>query len=408
MKEINRLIWAAFIALAFAACSSKPSATDEAGLDSETVDQELASLDDQSPSMDETSAGFSEDVAPAEIDTSGDTISQVENNLGESSTPIVEAPVDGAAGVDLGSPSEVPFDSAPINSDVGNTDVGSNFEPKEIKAPKVAAAPPVASLTKIELAPFEREGALLNAVYIVRPKDTFSKISEKIFGANNRVSDLKKWNPAVSTPKVGSKIYYNSPSRPQDSTSLKVYYEDMGLIPQTYISQKEEPLRAKAKELLGFSEAWKEIWSTHPRLESKTTLPMGAEIYYWPDMETPSLPTQVLAETPVNSVPAANDFPPPPPPPPMPDMNSEANDFANNNEMTPPPPPPPSNMDASAPVAVAASVDGEEESQEQMMMMLGAGGILMAGIAGLIVIRKRKQQREAAALAAMESTNVGT
>lgn len=361
------------------ACTSKQQTSDESAIDTETVDQELAQLD-QAPASDETDAGFASEALPPE------------SNLGENSAEYI--------------PSESPAASTEVSPPVAAVDQA--IEPVADMTPPIPKK--IVSLTKIETTPFRQGDYLLNAVYIARPKDNFKRISEKIYGSADRVKDLKKMNPNLSSIKTGSKVYYNSPTRPQDETSLKIYYEDMGMVPQTYISQSSEPLKSKAKELLGFDNAWKEIWSTHPRLESKTSLPAGSEVYYWPDIDMVTPKLDMAANPPPEPSPqamASNDFPPPPPMPesqPAPPADSLAgNDF-------PPPPPMP---EATAPSVESNPVASIEEDlnvapQDETMLLLGGVGVLTAGIAGLIVVRKRRQQKEAAALAAMENTHIGS
>lgn len=369
--------WLLIPLVAFA-CTSSQQTTDEATLDTDAVDQELAQLD-QAPEQDETNSGFNSDVLPPE------------SNLGESTADTMPPSTESFDG---SLPSEMTSPIAAVDQ--------ANESPKEVTP---AAPKQVVALTKVELAPFREGEFLLNAVYISRPKDTFKRISEKIYGSTARVSDLKTMNPKVSKINVGTKIYYNSPTRPQDESNLKVYYEDMGMIPQTYISQSSEPLKAKAKELLGFDNAWKEIWSTHPRLESKTSLPAGSEIYYWPDIDMVAPKLDMAAPAPEAAPPAManNDFPPPP----MPEAAPPASDNLANNDY--PPPPMPEMAPPPAPPAAVAGIEEDASApQDETMLLLGGIGVLTAGIAGLIVVRKRRQQKEAAALAAMENTHIGS
>jgi hypothetical protein len=385
-KGILNKSWLLIPLVAFA-CTSSQQTSDEPIIDTDAVDQELAQLD-QAPEQDETNSGFNSDVLPPE------------SNLGE--TTAEEVP-----------PSTDSFDSSiPTESTPPIAAVDQAIEvPTEMVPPTPKK---VVALTKVELVPFRQGEFLLNAVYIARPKDTFKRISEKIYGSTARVKDLKLMNPKVSKINVGTKIYYNSPTRPQDESNLKVYYEDMGMIPQTYISQSSEPLKAKAKELLGFDNAWKEIWSTHPRLESKTSLPAGSEIYYWPDFDMVAPKVDMAAPAPETAQPEMTNETVPPemtnnefPPPPMPEAAPPGSDNLANNDY-PPPPMPEMDPPPSLPAAVAGIEEDASAPQDETMLLLGGIGVLTAGIAGLIVVRKRRQQKEAAALAAMENTHIGS
>jgi len=433
-------------------CTSKQQVSEEPIIDTQVVDQQLAEIDN-SPAIDESSAAFG-----------GDSIPSVEEGLGEANPTDVATPsaessnnemfqASGAGSDSIQNQDSLANEPPPTSQDkpvtqesLPSENVAAVDPVDEKPAPSVAPAskPPVAvtPISKIETAPFRRGGFLLNAVYIARPGDDFKRVAQKIYGNKSKAKDLRAMNPGVSTLRVGTKIYYNSPNRPEDQMSLKFYYEDIGMQPQVFVSQKEENLKTKAKELLGFSGAWKEIWSTNQSLDSQKLLPAGTEVYYWPDLDVASATAPKLANTPESSVVppiappaqeplsqdngqilAMNDVPPPPPvdaappveeftpPPPPPSIESV-------NPPAPPPPPPVETANPPAPTQspaptfeppqVQAAQDEEvTDEQDEMMMILGAIGILSAGAAALIVIRKRRQQKEAMAMAAMESTHVG-
>lgn len=118
--------------------------------------------------------------------------------------------------------------------------------------------------------PFERSGILLNALYVVRQGDSFNDISEKIYGSGS-TSNLAAVNPFVkpSRLKVGEKIYYNSPNRPNDRNTMLFYYDDVGRVPQYKQIAMGQNIRAVAQELLGHPRSWMEIWATNPEMVSK-------------------------------------------------------------------------------------------------------------------------------------------
>jgi hypothetical protein len=250
---------------------------------------------------------------------------------------------------------------------------------------------------------------LLNAVYIARPGDSYKAISKMIYGSEDRWKDIKKANPSVSKPKPGNKIYYNSPIRPDDRTKVATYYEDLGMVPDVYVAKDGENIRQVSKNLLGYDNAWQEIWSTNS-VESKGKMPAGTELRYWkaapavtdvaqndvapPGMETPAALGMMDVPPPLPEMPPP---PPPvealPPPPPMP------------TEMVPPPPPPDVlNPPPPPPPPVAKKVKKNESANEDLIYLGAAGGIALLAV-GVLLYRKRKQQREMSQ--AFNDTQVG-
>jgi hypothetical protein len=213
------------------------------------------------------------------------------------SEPVAEAPppvvgnTDSFAAVDTGSN---PTDTMGSVASTGSTESASEDKPK-------------ASLKKVEPIPFKRSGVLLNAVYLARPGDSFSSISKNVYGSDVKVKELKKVNPYFSKVRPGDKVYYNSPVRPTDDTKLITFYEDSGMIPETYVAKDGDDLKKVSKDLLGYDNAWKEIWTTNS-VDSKTTLAAGTELRYWKSVPVAAPPAQM---TPPQQM--ANNNPPPPP-----------------------------------------------------------------------------------------------
>lgn len=141
--------------------------------------------------------------------------------------------------------------------------------------------------------PFRRSGILLNALYIVRQGDTMSAIKEKIYGPGSS-ANLAQLNPTLrpNNLKVGEKVYYNSPNRPNDESKLLFYYEDAGMMPQFRDIASGESIRAVSEELLGHSRSWMEIWATNPELTNaeKWTVTQSHKLRYFPaGAEAPGL-----------------------------------------------------------------------------------------------------------------------
>lgn len=316
----------------------------------------------------------------------------------------------------------------PPDATVAATTSMTDLDKKEEK-PKVAAV----SLQKIPEKPMKKKGMILNSVYFARPNDTLASISQTIYGSD-KVNDLKKANPsyAKKEPKPGDKVYYNSPNRPQDSEKMMTYFEDNGIASKTYTTQEGDDLKKISAKLLGYPNAWKEVWASNS-VDSKGKVEPGIELKYWdaaPVAAAGSVKTDVAMNAPAEMnppqlPPPSNDLPPPPPmeanmpPPPPPTNDLPPPPPAEMNPPPPPPmeanmpPPPPPPMEASNPphppkakkamgehAEEAAGMDGD------MTMILAAGGLAAAVLAGLIIMRKRKRQKELEQ--AINETQVGT
>ena len=428
--------------------STEGTDADLANLDAPPADEAVAStdganegfLDEQLP---EDALGESKQAAvtaeppPADIAENTTPPPAMEETKPTEAAPI-ETPADtSVAAVDTGS---APTDTtSPALTD---TSAGVAATASTEPALEEPAKPKMSSLKKIESAPITREGVLLNAVYIARSGDNYKKISKLIYGSDDKVKELKKVNPSVK-PKVGDKIYYNSPVRPTDDTKLLTYYEDAGLVPDVYIAKEGDDLKKVSKELLGHKDAWKEVWATN-MIDSKDVLAAGTELRYWKSAPAPA-PTETVAAAPTEAPPktdVAMNTPPPdlPPPPveaqaaqPMPEATPTPPPPAEMAppppppvaEMAPPPPPPPPaemapevpppppaealNPPPPPPVAKKAPPAGDLGAggmDNDMMMSLAGAGIIAAGLAAVIIIRKRRQNRDMAQ--AFNDTQVGT
>lgn len=316
-------------------------------------------------------------------------------------------------------------------------------------APIIADAPkaPAPEYQKMKTDTWKVGGKVVNTVYFARKGDTAKSITEKIYGDASRLAELKKINSILKSrdARVGDKIYYNSPNRPDDATKIVTYYEDKGIQPQVYTAKEGDKVKNVAKELLGFDNAWKEVWGSNA-FESKKTLDPGTEIKYWKedaaaavahtDTNLPPPPTEATpppVDTAAAPPPPPTDMPPPPPPdmaatppPPPPDMGTPPPpppDMAATPPPPPPPdmgtpppppdmastpPPPPPDMGAPGTMKDPASTAGGDMiagmDQETIMIVgIGAAALLLAVI--FIVKRKNKQRQEFEQ--AMNETQVG-
>ena len=285
--------------------------------------------------------------------------------------------------------------------------------PPEVQpAPPADGAPPVkphvaAVYKKVETVPFRREDQLLNAVYVARPNDTYKSIAQKIFSDGSKQKQLKKLNPNIMTAHTGDKIYYNSPQRPNDDQVVKTFYEDLGMPPEAYLTREGDDLKKVAKELLGFDNAWKEVWATNT-VESKGKLTAGQELRYWKAADTGLPPKVQPLPTPMPIAQATPEPTPemaPPPPTPIPEATPVQAAVTPAPTVEPPPPPPPPKPIVSKPTPVASPtpIGGIDEDT---LYALAGGALFLIGVTAIIVVRKRKQQSEMAA--AFNDTQVGT
>lgn len=310
------------------------------------------------------------------------------------------------------------------------------------------------SLKKVsDATPYAFGDGFVNTIYIARPKEKLKDISMTIYGSD-KTKELKKINSFLKAraPRAGDKIAYVSPNRPTDSSKTITYYEDTGMIPETYVAQKGDNLRKVSKKLLGYDNAWKEVWSTNA-IESKTKLAEGETFKYWKSPASITPPTTAAAEMPktpesaINNIvannpappppaemtpppqpPAMNDLPPPPPqadlpPPPADPMaaNTAPADPALDAAMPPPPPPddsqfaqtpPPPPPEEQITKAPAATGEGEEVAAEggsdDMMTMLGIGVLLFGALAFVLVKRKKAQANRSHGNDAQMGEGLGT
>lgn len=399
-----------------------------------TLDETSLDLDTPSPTTTAENATpevTSPEATPAPVVSQTTATEMAESDI--SSTP-APAPDLGSsiAETPIGSVDSVPVDVTPSSSSFySSTPVSSG---KILK--KIAQTQPYQT----------KDGSWVNTVYVARPKEKLSDISFKIYGTD-KSKELK--NIAENSylknrsAKAGDKIYYVSPNRPNDSSKMMVYYEDMGAIPETYVTKKGDRLPKIAKELLGYSDAWKEIWTSNS-VESKSKLKEGETLRYWraeggappPQLAqsstntTTSEPAPTLVDTPPTmgaTDQQTNNLPPPPadmpalPSPPT-DANfpppGDPNAPVVNNETPPatenlpppptepPPPPPPPAPDIAAQEPEKPKVDLDRAAEEEAAAEEGLGGLdsdtmmsmggigLLVALFALVIIRKKKQKAQ--------------
>ena len=265
--------------------ATAPVPTDVATTDAKPADDGGLSLD-------------SADALPA--DTASAAPAPVENITDNPAAPSdagvfdAQKPADTTSVADAGTP---PADTPPADTTPSEpvADATPSRSPKHSVSSGGAVS--YAPLMKVKDVSFTGPGgATLNRVYIARPKDTSKSIATKIYNDPKRSKDLVKWNPVLKRgARAGDKVYYASAANPSDSKMMN-FYDEAGVAPQTYVSKDGDNLRTVSKSLLGFNDAWKEVWETNASVDSKGKIPAGLSISYWPNANV-AAPVQTMAAT---------------------------------------------------------------------------------------------------------------
>jgi len=281
----------------------------------------------------------------------------------------------------------------------------SSFTPQEVAggASQETTEQPVRTwipYKKIKTSPYNKAGVLVNAVYIARPGEDIQSISNKIFGSNPGVDLLYAVNPHLKARevKVGDKIYYQSPNRPQDSSRLLFYFEDIGMEANYQEIQAGQNIRTVASQLLGDPNSWKEIWATNPDIESKGDLDTAITVRYWPDsgqQPQPSIPQQPSMPEPEPE--------PEPEPQPEEDLSQQeeelVQDMQPGEEIDPTPVdqemPEDTSNPPTPPEEDITNDGGGDKTEALPKEMLGAGAlVLLAIIIAITLIKKRRAKRD--------------
>ncbi len=330
-----------------------------------------------------------ETLAPEASGAEGEEVS-LTDDASSTSADVVSEDVAGTSTDDGSITSDVSDTTVSSDESVFDTSTSSDSSGESTALLDTPTPKPNIPLQKIKDAPYTQSGVLLNTVYIGRPGDTVSSVSMKVFGAD-RSADLKAANSFLKRRevKVGDKIYYNSPKRPQDGERMLTYYEDNGIPAQSYVSKAGDNIRTVSATLLGDKDSWKEVWATNLAVESKGDLPEGTELRYWMDSgnsipiadnSAPAQeavePSQPVAQDTANTLPA-DDFAMPD------DMSGSA---AGSVAVEPPPPPPPPPPAATKQVA--------SSNDKDMTFMLSAGGLLLVGVGIILAVMRRSRSRK--------------
>ena len=298
------------------------------------------------------------------------------------------------------------------------------------------------SVKKIKTAPYQVAGNWVNGVYIARDGENMAAVSKKIYGTEVRAEDLLVINPHFRTRdlKVGSKIYYNSPLRPNDSGALQAYYEERNIRAQIFVFDGSQGLRVVAENLLGHKNSWMEIWATNPELTQDDkwgSVASGVSVQFWPEDAGAALASVQMANN--NSaisqpksvaeseIVAANqesdrfpgapepeegvemmaedDIPPPPPEPNFEESRAKVAGSVQNNNNLPLPPTPAlqaNNGRPSGPMMYPRKAPQDRfkkklasaKQKNQMMLIVVGGVIFLVGLFLWMMIRKKKSGKE--------------
>lgn len=239
----------------------------------------------------------------------------------------------------------------------------------------------VSRTPKIPTAGFERGGTTLNRFYVARQGDSWSSVSELVYGSGGRSKELAKWNGGGLTP--GKVVYYNSPGQPTDS-SMQSFYQERGIAPQPYVVKKGDWLSTIAKELYGNYGSWRELAVVNG-IQQPDKIEPGQQLSVYPsDLRGYSGGGSYAQAPPAQAQAAAEEEPPPPPPQaeappaiPPPAMDSPSI----------PPPVPPALKPAKAPkkgFSIARIL-------KQELFPIAIGGIILLLALSLLIVNKRKK-----------------
>ncbi len=374
-------------------------------------DDEISSSEDEFGAEDANKDGVASEPAESNGEPGAEPLDDFAAN--DSANPDEPASATDGNSLDAASPADAGTDTAVPEASLDTPSEtlagGAADETQGLSEPE--APRPVIPLQKAATAPYKSGKKNINTIYIAREGDTTKSVAQKIFG-ENKSAELKAINPTLARRdmKVGDKVYYTSPKRPDDETTMMTYYEDMGMSPEVYMSQPGDNIRTVSQSLLGHKDSWKEVWSLNPDVESKAELAEGTRLRYWPKEASGAPAAPAVADASTLPPPTDTGMTSPPAPPDMGSAGAAAGTTTADmappppmpDEAVPPPPPPPADMpQASAepppppPMAPSGSesLGGLGDDPDQMMA-LGAGAILLlAAVALFIIIRKKRARR---------------
>lgn len=344
-----------------------------------------------------------------ELEKSNDSVPSGENTIAEGEPNIAQEPVAAesknptiASQPSVGLEESFENISPPPTQELPKEDLGisdplvADVDPP---LPAAKAAKEVVPVPKINREPFFRNQRLMNTVYIARPGDDLMSISQKVYEKDNTQVLLADNPYLVKGIDVGDQIFYTSPNRPEDKKEILTYYEDVKMPAQHYITKQGDNIQKIGREVLGYDEAWKEIWAENDILQTQALLPSGLKIRYWSGNEL-QIPPEAPAT--IGAMGSASDKggTPPPTAPETPetlmDVNSgvassTAEDPGLTMSETPAVAPLPSDITPPVPVATPAQVSDDANNS-----LLTIAGVSLIGLAvlALIAIQIKNRKKE--------------
>jgi len=146
-------------------------------------------------------------------------------------------------------------------------------------------------------APFEVDGFWLNAFYFPRTEgESWESLSRTLYGRPDRAQFLEKWN-AGRTVVVGQPLYYNSPARPDDATTLKSFAEDFGFPLEGLTVQAGDTLGTISQRHFGQTMSWLEIAAMNPELTNPDQIEIGQTLrIQTAQVDTATVLNQIVAQ----------------------------------------------------------------------------------------------------------------
>jgi LPXTG-motif cell wall-anchored protein len=153
----------------------------------------------------------------------------------------------------------------------------------------------------VQQAPFQVDNFWMNAFYFVRSdSETWESLSQTLYGRPDRAQLLSKWNSEAPLG-VGTVVYYNSPMRPEDGQTMKVFSEDFGYKLETVTVQAGDWLSKIGQAQYGDVRTWMEIAAINPDIVNPDRIEIGQVLRLQPaQIDTASVIAR-LAQTNQNS-----------------------------------------------------------------------------------------------------------
>jgi hypothetical protein len=253
---------------------------------------------------------------------------------------------------------------------------------------------------KIAASPFQSpDGRWLNAFYFVRSdNESWESISTKLYGRPDRAEFLKTWNSSRGLA-PGEVVYYNSPSRPEDTSEMKTFARDFGFELENVTVRKDDWMSKLGAARYGDVRSWREIAALNPEISNPDLIEIGQVLRVQPvQIDTAPVLQKIIAQL---SKPVAKPEAAPADAAPSIDEAAVAGTVQTPTESAPP-----SFDDAvaeeidQAPVAGAIPPQKKERPQEKLSAgppdyaYYAAGAALLLAL-GFVVVQRRNRARKA-------------